>query len=224
MSALCPDAQGAGITVAVLDTGINFQHPHILKPAQGCSIEYAGEELVVRPGAAPDRHGHGTCCAALLLWRAPEVTLHSIRVADARGVTDADRLRVGLEAAADRGVDVVLCSLGVRTRFGHSLAQTVSTLADRILVVAAAGADDVYPALCPEALAVSVRDNVDAARTAKGGFLAAGTARPAPGPVNFEGTSLAAARRAAALARFAEGRPERGLALRDAFSNALDVC
>ncbi len=222
---VCPEATGAGILIAVIDTGINFQHPHILKPARGSSVGWAHEEVVVKPGAAADLHGHGTCCAALLAWLAPDADLLSIRVADERGVTDADRLTAGIEEGTRAGAQLLLCSLGVRTRFGFAMAEAVTAAAEPAVVLAARGPDEeIIPAACADALAVGARTGVDVVRDSSGSLWAHGFARPAPGPRNFSGSSMAAARAAAACARFAEIHGLRGRRLRDGFSKALDVC
>ncbi len=66
------DKTGRGILVAVIDTGVSFDHPHIALPPRGVTVEWVDDRLEVVDGAAPDSFGHGTCCAALTHWLAPD--------------------------------------------------------------------------------------------------------------------------------------------------------
>lgn len=107
---------GAGVTVAVLDTGIDADHP-----------AFAGVQLVTQDftGArsAEDDHGHGTHCAGTILGR----DLAGERIGVARGVTKAligkvlggpsgggsDTLATAMMWAADNGANVISMSLGI---------------------------------------------------------------------------------------------------------------
>lgn len=104
-----PHGTGAGVTVAVLDSGVDARHP-FLQVAK--SIETCGESVEI-PGR------HGTHCAGSIASRdtvypgvAPGVTLLNIKVlmADGRGRhTDITR---GIDRALDEGAHVLSMSLG----------------------------------------------------------------------------------------------------------------
>ncbi|WP_077490491.1 S8 family peptidase [Sinomonas mesophila] len=107
---------GAGVTVCVLDTGIDADHP-----------AFAGMELTTKDftgaGSAEDDHGHGTHCAGTIFGR----DLNGERIGVARGVQKAligkvlggpsgggsDTLASAMLWAADNGANVISMSLGI---------------------------------------------------------------------------------------------------------------
>jgi hypothetical protein len=218
------DATGKGVRVAIVDTGVNFGHPHLARVGRGISIGWNGGEIELDRTSFFDRIGHGTCCAALIALLAPDSELFAVRVTDDRATTDADRLAAGIELAVREGARVVSVSMGTRTRVRAALDDTVrAALSVGAVVVASAPDAEVLPAACPGAIAAYHRDGVDA-MLEDGRVLAEGRARPAEGVRrNFWGASLSAARVAAALARTAERTGLEGEALARGFSNLLEV-
>ncbi len=102
---------GAGVKVAVLDSGIL---PHPALPTVSRSIE-----IVPFPDDLAAAHGHGTSVASLIAGNhpmargvAPAVELISIRVIDERGASDAFSISAGIIAAMDAGADIMNLSLG----------------------------------------------------------------------------------------------------------------
>jgi subtilisin family serine protease len=108
---------GAGVTVSVLDTGIDADHP-----------AFAGVNLVTKDftgaGSAEDDNGHGTHCAGTIFGR----DLDGQRIGVARGVQKAvigkvlggpngggssDTLASAMLWAADNGAHVISMSLGM---------------------------------------------------------------------------------------------------------------
>lgn len=224
--AVAAENTGRGIKVAVVDTGVNFQHPHLSMPGRGWLVRRTDGAIEVLQGGYSDQYGHGTCCAALVHLLAPEAEIWAIRVTADRPTTDADRMAEGIELAARQGADLVCMALGTKTRLAHSLnASVVTALAAGTLVIAAdpADGDVVLPAGSPGAVAVRHRDGVDVCFE-DGLWFAEGRARPAQGhATNFWGPSLAVARVCGGLARWAEGRTVRGVGLLEGFSNFLDM-
>jgi subtilisin family serine protease len=105
---------GAGVSVAVLDTGVDADHP-----------AFAGMDLVQRDFTGDgngDRQGHGTHTAGTVFGRdvdgtrigvAPGVSRALIgKVLGDQGSGDSDMLLKGVQWAADEGAHVVSMSLG----------------------------------------------------------------------------------------------------------------
>lgn len=201
---LAAAATGAGLTVAVVDSGVNFGHPHLRLPGRGFAVERHEGALVVRRDGHADRFGHGTCCAALVHTLAPGASLFAVRVTAERATTDAERLARGIELALEEAAHIVLVPMGTRTVLPALQAVVAQARARGALVVAPLPSAEVLPGGLADALGVGVLDGVDVALRG-GGVVADGHARPAEGlPTNFYGPSLSAARAAAALARHAE--------------------
>jgi hypothetical protein len=221
---IASEATGQGVRVAVVDTGVDFDHVHLGLEPRGAAVRWAGDDLVVDPGAAPDVFGHGTCCAALIHWLAPGAELYAVRVTDERPTTDAARLALGIRHAVDAGAAVLAVAMGTKTSDRAGLdAAVVWALEQGAVVVAPDPGEPVLPGICPGAMRVGYWDGVDVVRDGPG-YLAEGRARPARGRArNFKGPSMSTARAAAALARYLEGTAARGTAALEAFSNQLGV-
>ncbi|HEY0581015.1 MAG TPA: S8 family serine peptidase [Chloroflexota bacterium] len=143
--------RGAGVTVAVLDTGLDATHPslasHLVSGYDFVDNDADPSEVgAAGPGRA---YGHGTFIAGLVLLAAPEARILPVRVLDQDGVGDVWRLAKGLVWAADPdgnpatrdGADVINMSLGTVTHT-HLTNDLVSGLAfggRGIVMVAAAG-------------------------------------------------------------------------------------
>lgn len=215
------DARGRGVVVAIVDSGVNFDHPHLACAGRGCSVEWNQGDLEVREGVFRDLYGHGTCCAALVHALAPEAELVAVRVTGDRATTDADRLAEGIRAAAALGAQVIAVPMGTQTRLRAALDEAVAEVAENAVIAAAWPHSGVLPAECAGAIAVGLKDGIDVALDGPR-VIAEGLARPAPGfQRNFFGPSLSTARAAAAIARWAEKSGDRGKGLSGGFKSAL---
>jgi subtilisin family serine protease len=76
------DATGAGIDVAVVDSGNDPTHPAVGSVTSGLALSWdaLNEDVVLEAGPHEDLYGHGTACAGIIRRVAPECRLHSIRV------------------------------------------------------------------------------------------------------------------------------------------------
>ncbi|MFH9588694.1 type VII secretion-associated serine protease mycosin [Streptomyces luteogriseus] len=177
--------KGEGITVAVLDTGVEADHPDLAgnvlpgKDLVGFGAE-PGDRAWARHGTAMAGiiagHGHGPGNADGVLGIAPEAKILPVRViledgdssrAKARS-TRGNALAEGIRWAADHGADVINLSLGDDSASAHpepSEDQAVQyALKKGVVVVASAGnggekGDHIsYPAAYPGVIAATAVD------------------------------------------------------------------
>lgn len=106
-------ATGKGVSVAVIDSGIDTGHPD-LKGRVIDSVEARVDKnkVVFDPSDAGDSAGHGTACAGIIASIAPEAELHSIKVLGAGGLGDGMAFLAGLEWAIKQRYRVINLSLG----------------------------------------------------------------------------------------------------------------
>ncbi|WP_436319906.1 type VII secretion-associated serine protease mycosin [Streptomyces massasporeus] len=177
--------KGRGITVAVLDTGVEADHPDLAgnvlpgKDLVGFGAE-PGDRAWARHGTAMAGiiagHGHGPGDADGVLGIAPEAKILPVRViledgdpsrAKARS-TRGNALAEGIRWATDHGADVINLSLGDDSASAHpepSEDQAVQyALKKGVVVVASAGnggekGDHIsYPAAYPGVIAATAVD------------------------------------------------------------------
>lgn len=110
---------GAGVRVAVVDSGIDATHPQVGAVQGGVVIEpddAAEDGIRIVPGPHDDLYGHGTACAAIIRALAPQCELYSVRVLGAALTGRGQVFAAGLRWAIDNGMDVVNLSLSTRSR------------------------------------------------------------------------------------------------------------
>jgi subtilisin family serine protease len=157
------DGRGRGVTVAIIDSGVEGDHPALHGTLRrSVRVDLSGEAAVVLDDEAVDVVGHGTACASIIHGLAPEAELVSIRVLGpdnrGRGMAFAG----GLEWAIGEGVDVVSLSLSSRS---EAMFAVFHDLADRAyfagtLLVCAANNVPVasYPSLFSAVVSVAAHD------------------------------------------------------------------
>lgn len=110
-------ATGRGISVCVVDSGVDPDHPGV-GPIQGSyAVEPGpdGEFTVVETGPG-DQFGHGTACASVVRAIAPECDIHSVRVLGAGAYGTGEAFLTGLRWAVRQGYDVLNLSLSTTRR------------------------------------------------------------------------------------------------------------
>jgi thermitase len=146
-------ATGAGVTVAILDTGLDLEHPvfanrlTLLPNSDMISDTNIPDD--VGPGLA---WGHGTHIAGVIRVIAPDATLMPIRVLDSQGRGNTFVLAYAIELAVANGAKVINLSLGADCS-SRVLRETVqAAIANGVVVVAAAGNDNSDVSQCPASL------------------------------------------------------------------------
>jgi subtilisin len=117
-------ATGAGIKVAVIDSGIDADHPAVGEVAGGVAIEFDpdsedGSRLI--EGTHGDLFGHGTACAGIIRLAAPEAELYSVRVLGAKLTGKGVVFAAGIRWAVEHGMQVVNLSLSTGKRDYYSV-------------------------------------------------------------------------------------------------------
>ena len=168
---------GAGIKVAVLDTGFDMKHPDF-KGRSLASFSFVPDEAV------DDLHGHGTHCIGIACGSsglqgmrygvAPEVQIYAGKVLNNGGRGAQAWILDGITWAANNGCRVLSMSLGSKVLPGQSYDIAYEraaqfALSKGTLIVAAAGNDSrrsenqfspvSSPADCPSILAVGAVDS-----------------------------------------------------------------
>lgn len=128
--------RGQGVTIAILDTGIDHNHPDL----GGCLgdnckvIESIDFTNTIHNGIGIDDHGHGTHVAATaagngsLIGVAPDASLISYKVLDSRGRGSTSSIISAIERAMDPNqdgffddhIDIISLSLGNRDGFSNN--------------------------------------------------------------------------------------------------------
>lgn len=110
-------ATGAGVKVAVVDSGIDASHPAVGAVQGGVvvGLNERGEVQAVE-GEHGDLFGHGTACAGIIRKIAPGCDLYSVRVLGSRLSGKGQVFAAGLRWAIENGMHVVNLSLGTGKR------------------------------------------------------------------------------------------------------------
>lgn len=114
-------ADGSGVKVAIIDSGIDATHPSVGPIQGGVVIEASAmpenaTQLRVVEGDHDDLYGHGTACAGIIRSLAPGCDLYSVRVLGRRLTGTGAAFAAGLRWAIDNDMDVVNLSLSTGRR------------------------------------------------------------------------------------------------------------
>jgi subtilisin len=142
-------ASGAGVTVAVVDSGVDATHPAVGTVGRAIALQW-------------DR---GTACAGIIRRAAPDATIWSVRVLGSRLTGKGTVFAAGLRWAIEEGARVVNLSLstGREDYFGlfHEIADEAA-FAGAVLVCAANNVPaPTYPAQFSSVISVAAHDGQD---------------------------------------------------------------
>lgn len=163
---------GAGIKVAVIDTGIDLNHPDL------AANLHTGANFVSTSGAPEDDNGHGSHVAGTIgavdntvgvVGVAPGAALYPVKVLDRRGSGSWSAVAAGITWAADNGMQIANMSLGGGASSTLENACTYASGKGVLLVAAAGNSGDGststtelgYPAAYSTVVAVGATDSSD---------------------------------------------------------------
>lgn len=158
--------QGEGVTVAVLDTGCDLDHPDLVDNL------LEGKNFVSKKEPPEDDNDHGThvigsICATNndfgMVGVAPKVKVIPIKVLGGSGIGDMDNVAKGIRYAIERDVDMMCLSLGCARPLAN-VRRAIQAAAKKGKPLFCAGGnigknvEALFPARYPETIAVAALD------------------------------------------------------------------
>ena len=129
--------------VAVLDTGVDLDHPALIASFADESLWwdfYDGDALPQEEGTYDsDGFGHGTNVAGIIRQIAPFATILPLRVLGPDGGGDVDSVVAAIQHAVDSGAHIINLSLGSDTRIAALERAISSATAQGVFVIASTG-------------------------------------------------------------------------------------
>jgi serine protease len=197
---------GAGVTVAVLDSGVDARHPDL-----AANVLSGYDAITGQAGPSTDGNGHGTHVAGVIAAVtgngagisaiAPDARILPVKVLGADGSGNMSDAAEGIVWAADHGAEVINMSLGTTRRVAAVSTAIAYARTKGVVVVAAAGDSRrsgsplSYPAADAGVIAVAATDAGDR----YGGYSSAGShvdvAAPGSGILSTFPTALGSAYR-----------------------------
>jgi subtilisin/minor extracellular protease Epr len=173
--------KGDGINIAIIDTGINYNHPDLH------DNYVAGHDFVNNDEDPIDDNGHGTHCAGIIaaidndigvIGVAPEANLYSLKILDSTGSGSSSNLIAAIDWAIQTRYDqnpsnnIQIISMSLGSDNGVTALESACSKAydSGILLVAAAGNDGNkggsgdsvdYPGAYSSVIAVAATDSMD---------------------------------------------------------------
>lgn len=169
LAAAASRTAGAGVRVAIVDTGLRASHPYLAGAVDPDGFDVldgdANPDEAANgldddgDGLVDEGFGHGTFVASLIHAVAPAARLVPIRVLNSDGFGTASGLARGITLAADRGVHVINVSIGMHEQ-ANVVKRAVQYARGRGAVVVAStgnlGLEDVaFPSAFSDAFAVT---------------------------------------------------------------------
>jgi subtilisin len=159
---------GRGVKVAVIDSGIDADHPRVGGVAGSVALEVdeaSDDGYRVVEGAHEDFVGHGTACAAIIRMIAPDAEIYSVRVLGPNLRGRGALFLAGIRWALDNGIRVANMSLSSSSDrwFGplHEIADE-AYFRGCVLVCAANNVPGpTYPSQYASVLSVAAREGQD---------------------------------------------------------------
>lgn len=159
-------SQGAGVVVAVIDTGVQLAHPDLAGHLTAARIDFVdGDNVPEDEFSGGDDYGagHGTHVAGIVRLVAPQAQIMPIRVLDTDGRGYSFTVAEAILFAVENGAHVANLSLGMPEMRSDFLEDVIELAAQQgVVVVAAAGnlnsTQKQFPAAAECALGVTAID------------------------------------------------------------------
>lgn len=167
--------RGLGVTVAVLDTGIDFGHPLFAGRIAPGGYDFVEDDDFAEDtsdgldndgdGYFDDGFGHGTMVSSIVTLVAPDAYLLPIRVLDDEGRGDVFGIIRGVRLARERAVDVINMSFGMPGSISILQTEMERARAEGIVMVSGAGNENLeqeyFPGGSSQVFMVTALDSLD---------------------------------------------------------------
>lgn len=164
------NSTGKGIRVAVVDSGIEYDHPVLEDCVHGgVIVEYDSKsenQFRIKPDNTPtDVSGHGTACAGIIHSIAPQAELYSVRVLGRNMGGRAIQFAAGLDWAIENDMQIVNLSLSTSLEefFGlfHDLADQAYFKNMNLVSAVNNIPEPSYPSLYSSVISVAAHEGKD---------------------------------------------------------------
>jgi len=132
---------GADMKVAVIDTGIDLNHPMFqgrLAPSSQWR-DFADGDNIPQEVSGGSAYGHGTAVAGLILQLAPRATILPVRVLNPNGIGDVASVAQAIHWAVQQNAQIINLSLGTNVDVTALRAAIDFATSRAVYVVASAG-------------------------------------------------------------------------------------
>jgi len=168
--------KGKGITIAILDTGIDASHPALASQVRTDGWDFVGFDEDPHDeadgldqdldGITDEGAGHGTHVAGIVNFLAPKASLLPVRVLDSEGNGTIFGLAQGIDFATTAGAEVINMSLALNEHSTVAAWTLDAAHAAGTLCLASAGNDGVesdmhFPASHPTVMGIAALDASD---------------------------------------------------------------
>lgn len=198
-----PGRTGRGVRIAVIDSGVHPDHPHITADRIGPGVAILRDGTIeTGSDATLDKLGHGTAVTAAIQEKAPDALCLPVRVFGDALKTSAAALIAAIRWSIDQRVDLINLSLGSPNAAHEPVFAQVAdeAAAAGILLIAAREANETpcWPGALPQVLGVGLDWDVPRETYCEAGgvLFASGYPRGIPGVPqrrNLYGISFAVA-------------------------------
>lgn len=160
-------ATGRGVVVAVVDSGIDANHPEVGGVERAIALQWDPDagEVVTAEGPHDDLFGHGTACGGIIRKAAPEASLWSVRVLGSRLTGKGLVFAAGLRWAIEQGARVINLSLSTGREDYYGLFHEIADEAAFAGVVLVCATNNVpaptYPGQFASVISVAAHDGTD---------------------------------------------------------------
>lgn len=158
-------SRGWGVRVAVIDTGIDLNHPLFAGRIAYPAFDFVDNDADPQEVMGGAGSGHGTFVAGVIALTAPGATIMPLRAFDSDGAGTSFNIAKAIRFAADQGAQVINMSFGLLDR-DRLIEDALDYARQRVFMIAAAGNDNLdslhFPASrASRALPVTATDASD---------------------------------------------------------------